>query len=257
MGILQDVPAWIKELPIIQQEIARKKELEIDRRREAAARIAKSKATADAVIPGLIEKVDQARAAIVAHDAARKTLQGRLAAAAAALANKRHSVESEIRQAETVLLETYDAGIDEAISYFRDSHETLRSKSADESRHRGENNIFTMSKAITIFSNRESIVAALKFCREAIATLEGMKLAPAVDLGKIDALKKGIPDAGTLTEYQTSKPLPPLPPDPMEVIRLNEESGTSDYERKKLREKTKKLMSRAADRETRVAGKPA
>jgi hypothetical protein len=42
----------------------------------------------------------------------------------------------------------------------------------------------------------------------AIKELEGMKLTPALDLQKIEALKKGIPPIDVYTEYTGEKPMP-------------------------------------------------
>jgi len=69
-----------------------------------------------------------------------------------------------------------------------------------------------------------------------------MRLEPVVDLEKIETLKKGIPEVSEFQEYSGEKPLPPPPPDAIEMIRSAEQAGTNDYLLQKIHLKVDRLL---------------
>jgi hypothetical protein len=98
------------------------------------------------------------------------------------------------------LLSNYDERIDAAITFFREQFEVLRLKKPDSDTHKGETNLFTMSKELITYSNHEAIRTALSYCLGAIAELDRMRLAPALDSARFEELRRGIPDTGEMTE---------------------------------------------------------
>jgi len=213
-------------------------------RQDAANTLERLRKDAEIAIPELHVAVVEAEAELTSHDAARQALATKAAETRLALARERGRFEREKNAAEYVLLSNYDSRIDQAIEFYRDKFEDIRKKRPDRDTAPWETNLITMTRKVFSRSNTESIVAALKYCNCAIAELEEMRLEPVVDLEKIETLKRRIPEVSEFQEYLGEKPLPPPPPDAVDMIRSAECAGTNDYLLRKLHEKADRLLRR-------------
>jgi ATP-dependent protease HslVU (ClpYQ) peptidase subunit len=72
----------------------------------------------------------------------------------------------------------------------------------------GEINIFTEKVTLKVESDIDAINSALQYCMAAIKALEMLKLSSALDIQKIEAMKKATPDINVFTEFTSEKPLP-------------------------------------------------
>jgi hypothetical protein len=141
----------IEKSPLAKQIIAEETAAILAMRAEAAAKIEVVKTGRDTVIPKLQADLDAQEATYKKAkddlDAAGSEFQ----AAKGALSIESQFFDTEIRNQEQVLIESADPLLDEAIQFFRDRREALFHKSINRDVHKGESNIFTMTKKLTIF----------------------------------------------------------------------------------------------------------
>jgi len=116
----------------------------------------------------------------------------------------------------------------------------LRKKSPDSDKRIEGTHIFTEKKIFTVYSNHGAITAALRYIRAAISELEVMKLTPALDFARIEELRHGIPDTGEMQKYSAEKPFPRTPPTEYELLKMDEQAGTTEYLLQKLYQKYEK-----------------
>ena len=171
----------------------------------AAAKLRAATEEAEKVIPERQQEVDALVAELTEYDKGRSVILDRLTAARVELAKERQRLDRERSHAEEVLLSNYDPRIDETVAFFRDRIYALMAKKAASQTHKTGTNPFTEKKQLTIYSNADAIRDALMYCRDAIKELEETKLKPDLDVERIEALKKGIPDADELREYVGDK----------------------------------------------------
>lgn len=182
------------------------------KRTEAAQKIEVLKKERDAVIPKLIAIVDEKegtyKKAKVALDAASDEWQK----AEHTLSAERHQFENRIGIQKTDLLNNADPALNEAIIFFQEKLAFLRSEGRISQVAGGAvKNIFTEKINTKQESNYEAILDALSYCRAAITALEALKLSPALDLQKIEELKKGILDINVYKEYEGERAMPKGP----------------------------------------------
>ena len=231
----------LEDHPLTKKFRAERKEEILQARKEAADKIERLQKEAEAVLPGLQSKEDRAREAVATHDKARQKLEGDVARAAMARAEERLRIEHETRQAESVLYETSPPEIETAIQHFRDLHELLLRKKPDHDTATVETNVFRMTKEMSFRTNAPSIGHALRYCIDAIAELQKMKLSPVLDADRIESLKKGIPDVNEMRETSGDKPMPSIITNPRLLMKSDDHL---EWELGKLNEKFKKLMKR-------------
>jgi hypothetical protein len=208
---VQELPEWVKaveEHPLVQKIRAERAAEVLEIRHVAADRIARIREESEDTLPGLQAAEGQARAALAEHDARREALQKSLTEAVVAVHLERQRIDAEVRLAESALLETAPPEIDETIFFFREMHEALLRKKPQFDTAPGRANVFSMSKEVFVRSNATAIARGLRYCLDAIAELERMKLVPALDADRIDAMKKGVPNVDEVLETVTDKPLP-------------------------------------------------
>ena len=125
--------------------------------------------------------------------------------------------------------------------FLRDKLDYLRSPGRiSNSKAGGERNIFTETVKLKEESNYPAIIKAINYCRACIDELEKMKMKPVLDLEKIEAIKKGIPDINVFTEFTDEKPLPGSKGvNPLHRFKSDSEM---DWTIGKLNEKFKKVM---------------
>jgi hypothetical protein len=109
----------------------------------------------------------------------------------------------------------------------------------DEQTRKGDTNMFTETRELILFTNVPAMRKALAYCRAAIRELEEMKLAPALDAERIEALKKEIPNADEITQFTGEKPLSKVNTDRLSMLPSDSES---DWRFKKVMEKAKKVL---------------
>jgi hypothetical protein len=179
----------------------------LSRRRETVGRIEALRNEQAATIPILQADRAEKEKMYLAAKAAMQSASDEFQAAHAALSIESNRATGEIGRQEQVLIESADPLLDEAITFFRDKSDDLRRPGRISIDRRGsENNIYTEKTTLYVESNRDAILAALQYCRDAIATLENWKLLPAVDAEKIAELKKGLPRIDIFTESTGTKP---------------------------------------------------
>jgi hypothetical protein len=210
-------------------------------RQAAAAVIARAEKAAAVVVPGLEVELSKAQEDLAEHDRERKSFLDKVTTARIALAEERRRCDYDVSQAEGVLMGNYDARIDEAIRFFMERFDALRVKSPAKQTHKAGTNVFTETKTLLTYSNAPAIREALAYCTAAIRDLEAMKLTPAVPLERIEALRKGIPDADDMTELTAEKPLPRVNTDPLSMLRSD---GERAWTARRLNERFKKLTKR-------------
>jgi len=210
-------------------------------RQATAGRIEALKQDEDIILPGLQDSVTALQEELQAHDQARKVIQGKLSQAAASLMVEKQRISLEKAGAERELIESADPKIDEAIQFFRDEFEALRRKSVHKDQRLGKVNAFTLRREITVYSNYRALNAGLGYCRTAINELESMKMMPSADLGRIEALKEGIPDINQMTEITSDKPLP-AGPESVNPLHLLPTDSEMDWQINKLFERCKRLI---------------
>lgn len=204
----QETLAMLNNHPLTQQLKSQRAAEILKEREEAALRLEAIKEETEAILPGIQTELLNLQNELKRHDQARKVIQSKQSAAALALATEKQRIERERREAETVLFETCDPRIDEAITFFRDKREALLLKKVDRQIREGKRNIFTMQQEIHAYSNVVSIRAALFYSLSAIAELEKSKLQPVLNTERIDELKHLIPNADELTEVVGNKAIP-------------------------------------------------
>lgn len=188
------------------------------RAEEAAAILAQRNAAAakiedlnlDMEATRIIQKeIDELTLKLSALDAERENIKAAIAGKRYFIMTEKSGIAGEIRQYEAILLRTYDAAIDDAIIYFRDKLDYLRSPGRITHRNvSGERNIFTDTIKLTEESNYEAVIKAIDFCRSCLDELDSMKMKPTLDMARIEAMKEAIPDINVFTEYTGEKPLP-------------------------------------------------
>jgi hypothetical protein len=143
------------------------------------------------------------------------------------------------------LYNSCDPALDDGIQYFKDRLDYLRSPGRIDSRgHAAERNIFSMTKKISVESNKGAVLGALDYCMAAIKALEVMKFEPELDSARIDALKNGIPTIDNYEGVEGEKPLEGS--GNVDPLKLMKSESQTDWELGKLNEKFKKIMTRKA-----------
>lgn len=192
------------------------------REKEAAETLVKRKAAADriealnidmAACGVIAREIDEMVCQLKALDADREKLVNQIKGKRYFLAVEKAGIEGETRHETTILLNSYDKAIDEAITFFREKLDYLRSPGRVSFIAGGsERNIFTEKVTVRGQSNAEAVKEALLYCRNAIYILENMKTEPELDLLAIEKLKNEIPDINKFVDLEGERPIE-KPPD--------------------------------------------
>jgi hypothetical protein len=228
--------------PMMKAILAEKAAVVLGERLLVAAKLREATEEAEKVIPERQQEVDALVAALAEYDKGRSVILDKLLVAKVELTKARQSLDWEWSHAEAALLSNYDPRIDETITFFRDRFEGLLVKAINNQTRTGGTNLFTETKEIFTYSNAPAIKNAMTYCRAAINELERMKLTPDLDAERVEALRKGIPDADELTEAAGEKPLPGSRGiNPLHLLKSDDQL---DWEMGKIAEKFKKVMGR-------------
>ncbi|HZL98293.1 MAG TPA: hypothetical protein VFB91_06270 [Terriglobales bacterium] len=246
----EKMAALLKEAedsPIVKTLRAEKAAAILATRKEAAGKIEAAKKEREEVIPELLADRDAKEENFKRAKAALETAGGEYQTARVAVSSRSQSFDSVISRQEAILFETADPLIDAALTFFREKLDWLRTPGRISIDRRGaESNIFTEKITTTVESNRPAILSALRYCQEAVAELERMKLAAALDLQKIEGMKKGIPDIGVFSESANERPMPGIPP--MIIPRFGG-AASDEYEQTlldRVHKKAKDFLSKPA-----------
>ena len=235
--------ATIEKHPLMQQILAEKAAEILAKRQEAAGKIEALRKEQAEVIPRLRSDIDAKEATYKKAKAALDAATGECNKAKYELSSESNGFDTAINKQKEILIESADPAIDEAIAFFREKLDWLRSPGRISSNALGgERNLFTETVTLTAESNAAAVLGAMEYCQSAIKALEMLKLWPALDLQKIEAMKKGIPDIGIYTESTGEKPLPGSKG--VNPLNLLKSDSQTDWELGKLNEKFKKLMGK-------------
>jgi len=199
---------------------------------EAAETLKKRKAAADRIedlrldleATGVIQKeIDDLVLKLAEFDADREKMKTAINEKVYFLAREKNGIGGEIRHEQEILYGCFDPAIDEAVQYFRDKLDELRKPGKIFRNSLGaERNIYTLTKKIREETNEAAILAAMRYCQDAISKLEEMKLVPALDTKKIESLKTGIPRIDVYTENENEKPMD-KGPNPSFLAKIRQE----------------------------------
>ena len=196
--------------PLVAKIRAEKESERLAQRRKLAEELAQ---VAEAITAGWPE--EQAEAAAL------QTERRDLEEAARALGLKINSLTIKIQNARQALvrrrgllqgelMDTAVPEIEEAIDFFLEKSDYLRrDERIDTSPGASARNLAGWTKTVSSRSNYEAVCSALAYCRRAIEKLQYWKLL--ADCPDIEALKAGIPDIQTFTEYSGERPMPKMP----------------------------------------------
>lgn len=204
MAEVESNPEIIRQRKQVAEEVLAK-------RKAAAARIEDLKIEIEAcgVIQGEIDELIKHLADL---EKEKEKVKNQISQKRAFMWHEKSGAEGAIRGEEEILLSSYDPSIDEAIDFFRQKLDWLRSPGRISHNAAGsERNIFTEKIKYKDENNVAAIKDTLRYCQKSIQDIEVMKLSPEVDLQRIEEMKKGIPDINIYQEYEGEKPMPKGP----------------------------------------------
>lgn len=233
----QEIPKWFENHPLAAAFKQEQEAKTLKHRQEAAERL-------EAIKTEIAEGFPEQEAALssILHDlkAAEKRLAGLKSEAGQAyrdLQISKAALDRKKQTVETELYSTYDERIDEARDFFQNKLDSLRRPETLNTIPRGSTrNLFTMKKTVRLESNHLAVAEAMQYCRDAITTLEDLKLCPEFPEAAVESLKEGIPTTDRYQEFEGERSLPRDPP--------LDAGCPSDYEIESLLQKADKMIRR-------------
>ena len=231
----------IENHPLTQKIIEEKEAETLAKRKDAVQRMAEATAELEAM-PSPEAATAELRGDLADAEDKVKELQGKINLTVADVWRNRQYKERAIRDAEAVLLESYDKRIDEAITFFRDKLDWLREPGRISTQAAGaEKNIFTEKKTVKVRTNERRVLASLEYCRNAIKDLEGLKLEADFDNQAVEDLKRGIPPIDIYDEITGEKDISGKEAKPLPGVVLEAIANASDYLVEKTWERVRKF----------------
>ncbi len=227
--------------PLTQQILAEKAAELLKKRTEAASKIAELKAElSELPTPYTVaEKEEQELREI---EARAQKLRAEITRKKAETISKRLFTENLIGNLEAELLNSADSRIDREIELFRGLHAKFMQIKPSARFEGKKQNLIDMTEKTTAASNQKAIVKALAYCRNAIKTLESMKLEPELNIEKIEQLRADVPNIDEFTETTGSRPIPGSKlPSARDLLPSDDEM---DWKIGKTLEKIKKVLRR-------------
>lgn len=240
---LKELLAQAEGHPMMKAIMVEKAAEVLSARKAAAEAIESLRKEQGEVIPKLRADLAGKEAKYLKAKAALDALFAECRTARATLSSEGQSFDTAIRQQETILIESADPKIQEAVQFFRDKLDDLRKPGRISSRGMNvERNLITDTQTVTVESNAQAIKDALLYCQGAIKSLEQMKLSPALDPEWIEELKAAIPCIDIFIETTGTKPIPGSKGiNPRDLLKSDSQL---DWEMGKLNEKFRKLMGK-------------
>lgn len=195
--------------PMMRAIMAEKAAAILATRTEAAGKIEVAKRERDEVIPQLLSDRAAKEENFKRAKAALDTAGGEYNAARFTLSSRGQSFDHTISGQEQTLIESADPAIDAAIIFFKGKLDWLRAPERISTTRRGAiRNIHTEKITTKVETNYDAINAALRYCMDAVAELQRMKLDPVLDVEKIERMSAGIPSVDIFSEFTGEKPMP-------------------------------------------------
>jgi hypothetical protein len=199
---MKELLTELENSPVVEKLRAERAKKIMTERKAAVTRVKAADDELGKVLPSLQQALDAATAALKAHDDKRKALVENVQQTQAAVYSVKLKHESERRQAESVLLETYDPAIDEAREFFQNLHEQIRHKKPNVQIRDGEPYIDEWKEQFH-YTNAPARNAAVEYCRNAMKAIEAIKLEPVFSPEAIEKLKREMPGIDELTESRS------------------------------------------------------
>lgn len=211
---LEKLETLLKETeahPLIQKFKAEKAAETLEKRRAAAAKL--EDLNLDLQATAIIEReIKTMLDRLAVMDAERLEFQNAIISKRSFMWREKSGTEGEIRREQEILYSCYDPAIDEAITFFNEKLDWLRSPGRITHVKAGsERNIFTEKVTVKEESNVNAVHAAVQYCQDAIPKLNEMKLLPEFNHDAIESLKTGIPSIDVLDGYEGERNLPKGP----------------------------------------------
>jgi Skp family chaperone for outer membrane proteins len=197
---LIELQKMIEGSPLIQQIETEKAAAILARRKEAAGKIEVLKKEQEETILRLQAELEAKEAKYKNAKTALDAAAGEFQAARSARSSESQSFDTAISRQEQILIETADPVIDEAISFFIEKLDFLRSPGRINRTACGsEKNLILWNKNVKEETNVAAVHSAILYCQSAIKNLQALKLSPEFHIKKIEELKTAIP---SIDEYQ-------------------------------------------------------
>jgi hypothetical protein len=243
IGKVEKLTAELERNPAVLAFRAKEAAEILKKRKEAAAKIENLQLDMEAtqVIAGEINDL-QNQLDVIEHE--RAEILARISRKKIFLNQERFGIEGMMRVEQEILFSSYGPEIDDALIFFRNKLDWLREPGRVTTTKNGsQTDIFAMTKTAKIESNYQAVVSAMRYCQNAICTLEKMKLIPEVDLPRIENLKKDIPKIDVFNEFSDEKDISHDEPRPGYRKAIMEATGNFlDYSIAKLTEKAQKAL---------------
>ena len=234
---IQKLTAELEKNPMVTKFREEEAAKTLKKRHEAAEKIEALKQEALALVTGkdeLEEKLHKMKAE-------RLKLEKDLNEKRVRFLEKKSGIEGQIRREKNFLYDSYDPKIDEGIEFFRKKLDELRSPGRiSVNRLGGDRNIFTEKITSHTETNRGAVLLSMRYCMEAIVSLEAARLVPEVDLAKIEGLRSNIPRIDVYEEVQGERVMPGSKG--INPLSLLPSDGAMEYKKRKLLEKAKKIL---------------
>ncbi len=231
----------IENHPLTQQILAEKQAELLKKRTEAASKIAELKAELEG-LPAASDVAANEERELKRLEQEAADLRAEITRKMAEMRSRRLDAEGQISNLEAELFDTADSRIDREIEFFQDLHAKFMQIKPSARFEGKKQNLIDMTEKTTAASNQKAIVKALAYCREAVKTMEGMKLSPELDLEKFQELRDGIPDIGEYSEITGSRTIPGSKlPSARDLLPSDSET---DWRIGKIAEKFKKIITR-------------
>jgi hypothetical protein len=203
---LKNYPSWLTEHPITKAIVEENQQQIMARRKSALATLDRVRHEQEKALPKLINAISQAEEALAA---AKKNVTEKEKALTGAVHRKlTASLESgaAIAAQESILRETSDPAIYEAIKYFNGKLAALRKPEAIKSQdYPGVVDLYSEKRTPFSHSNIEALRAAIEYSQNAVKEAEALKLTAVYGAAlqkRLDELKANIPDSEATKLYQ-------------------------------------------------------
>jgi hypothetical protein len=224
---------------IKEQEEAKKAE-DLEKRRAAFQHLVEIQAENAIIVDDMKLHIMEAEEAIKAAEEEYKAQRYNLNELRRQKMLKGQAYERKMNEHKELLYTTYDPAIDEAITFFHEKLDALRSMKESYQTFVKGYNIFKMKKEVGAYTNEQAILRSIRYCQEAIEALEGSKIIPELDPDIIEELKSNIPDPHELEEIGGEKDIPD-PGRPVPRAIREAEENLFEYEIAKIDERIEKL----------------
>lgn len=203
-GSTENLPDWLQATPVVQQAQKEHEQAQLKERQRLAKELDKLQQAQAAGEPELEAALAANASDLQAAQERVRELQQENGRLRQQLGSSQHVLQQQAGRLQQQLQDTAPESIDAAIAWFQDRHERLmRADAIHEQAQESERNIATQAVHTSMVSNIATVQDALRYCRDAVQTLERLKLEPSVPADAIQELKDGLPDTETPDAMRT------------------------------------------------------